>query len=106
MNSAGSRPTTDLKTTDFENLPAVLTTREVIMNISPARAYAMAWDQLDSEVRAERHLGVQDVTVRPLASTGLVQNLEFVGPNRTDWFNGCVARYYDLNTIASTLSVP
>jgi excisionase family DNA binding protein len=28
MNSAGSRPTTDLKTTDFENLPAVLTTRE------------------------------------------------------------------------------
>jgi Family of unknown function (DUF6056) len=87
-------------------LGPLLTARDVIMNISPARAYATAWDQLDSEVRAERHQGVQDVTVRPLASTGLVQNLDFVGPNRTDWFNGCVARYYDLNTIASTLSVP
>ncbi len=76
------------------------------MNIPPARAYATAWDQLDSEVRAERNQGVQDVTVRPLASTGMVQNLEFVGPNRNDWFNACVARYYDLNTIASTLSVP
>jgi len=49
---------------------------------------------------------VLDVTVRPLPATGLVHNLDFVGPDRHDWFNACVARYYDLNTIASTLSVP
>ena len=80
--------------------------RDVLVQIPTARAYAAAWDQLDNEVRAERHQGMQDVTVRTLASTGMVQNLDFVGPNRNDWFNACVARYYDLNTIASTLSVP
>jgi hypothetical protein len=80
--------------------------RDVLQQIAPARAYAAAWDQLDAEVRAERNHGVQDVTVRPLPPTGMVHNLDFVGPNRRDWFNECVARYYDLNTIASTLSVP
>ncbi len=81
-------------------------TSDSVQQIGPARAYAAAWDQLDRDVRAERRQGVQDVTVRPLPPTGLVQNLDFVGPNRHDWFNECVARYYDLNTIASTLSVP
>jgi len=80
--------------------------RDVLQQIAPARAYAAAWDQLDREVRAERNQGVLDVTVHPLPSTGMVQNLDFVGPDRHDWFNECVARYYDLNTIASTLSVP
>ena len=79
---------------------------EVLQTLEPARAYAAAWDQLDREVRAERTQGVLDVTVRPLPATGLVHNLDFVGPDRRDWFNQCVARYYDLNTIASTLSVP
>jgi uncharacterized protein DUF6056 len=87
-------------------LGPLLMARDIIMQITPARAYAVAWDQLDGEVRAERHQGVQDVTVRSLTSTGMIQNLDFVGPNRDDWFNACVARYYDLNTIASTLSVP
>ena len=84
----------------------VQTLRDVMAQIEPARAYATAWDQLDREVRAERTQGVLDVTVRPLPATGLVHNLDFVGPDRHDWFNECVARYYDLNTIASTLSVP
>jgi hypothetical protein len=79
---------------------------DTVKAIEPASAYAAAWDQLDRQVRAERTQGVLDVTVRPLPSTGLVQNLDFVGPDRHDWFNGCVARYYDVNTIASTLSVP
>jgi hypothetical protein len=80
--------------------------RDVLQQIAPARAYAAAWDELDTDVRAERNQGKQDVTVRTLPSTGMVHNLDWVGPNRTDWFNECVARYYDLHTIASTLSLP
>jgi hypothetical protein len=87
-------------------LGPLLTVRDVLAQFEPARAYAAAWDQLDREVRAERTQGVLDVTVRPLPSTGTVHNLDFVGPDRHDWFNACVAHYYDLNTIASTLSVP
>jgi hypothetical protein len=87
-------------------LGPLLSTRDALQQIAPAAAYAAAWDQLDAEVRAERHQGVQDVTVRPLPSSGLVHNLDFIGPNRHDWLNECVARYYDLTTIASTLSVP
>jgi hypothetical protein len=79
---------------------------EILQEVGASRAYAAAWDQLDREVRTERNQGVLDVTIRPLPSTGLVHNLDFVGPDRHDWFNECVARYYDLNTIASTLSVP
>jgi hypothetical protein len=79
---------------------------DTLKAIEPASAYAAAWDQLDRQVRAERTQGVLDVSVRPLPSTGLIRNLDFVGPDRHDWFNGCVARYYDVNTIASTLSVP
>jgi hypothetical protein len=80
--------------------------RDVLPQLAPARAYAADWDQLDREVRTERTAGVQDVTVRPLPSTGLVRNLVFVGPDRNDWFNDCVARYYGLNSIAGTLSLP
>jgi hypothetical protein len=83
-----------------------LTVRDLLAQVEPTSAYAAGWDQLDREVRAERIQGVLDVTVRPLPSTGMVHNLDFVGPDRHDWFNACVARYYDLNTIASTLSVP
>jgi hypothetical protein len=79
---------------------------DTLKAFEPASAYAAAWDQLDRQVRAERTQGVLDVSVRPLPSTGLIRNLDFVGPDRHDWFNDCVARYYDVNTIASTLSVP
>jgi hypothetical protein len=72
-----------------------------LQQLTPAHAYAMAWDQLDGEVRAAHSRGVRDVTVPRLPSTGNVQNLEFVGTNRGDWFNACVARYYDLSSIAA-----
>ncbi|MCA1647484.1 MAG: DUF6056 family protein [Chloroflexi bacterium] len=87
-------------------LGPLATAREAWQQVVPSRTYAAAWDQLDSQVRAERTQGVRDVTVRPLPSSGLVHNLDFVGPDRQDWFNGCVARYYGVDTIASTLSVP
>jgi len=72
-----------------------------LQQLSTARAYATAWDQLDAQVRAEHSRGVRDVTVPRLPSTGNVQNLEFVGTNRHDWFNECVARYYELSSIAA-----
>jgi hypothetical protein len=79
----------------------LLTAARDVQQLSTARAYAMAWDQLDARVRSERSRGIRDVTVARLPSTGNVQNLEFVGTNRGDWFNDCVARYYDLSSIAA-----
>jgi hypothetical protein len=73
---------------------------QVFAEVSTARAYAAAWDQVDREVRADRSQGVLDVTVEPLPSTGTVQNLQFVGADRSDWFNDCVARYYRVSSIA------
>jgi hypothetical protein len=80
--------------------PLLAAARE-LQQLSTARAYATAWDQLDAQVRSERSRGIRDVTVSRLPSTGNVQNLEFVGTNRRDWFNDCVARYYDLSSIAA-----
>jgi hypothetical protein len=82
-------------------LGPLFTAGQVVQQIQTARDYAGKWDQLDGEVRAERERGVQDVTVRPLPSTGAVQNLEFIGPNRADWFNECVARYYGVRSIGT-----
>jgi hypothetical protein len=82
-------------------LGPLLTAARDLQQLATARAYAVAWDQLDAGVRSERSRGVRDVTVARLASTGNVQNLEFVGTNRRDWFNDCVARYYDLSSIAA-----
>jgi Family of unknown function (DUF6056) len=66
------------------------------------RAYAAAWDALDTQIRAERASGSQDLTVQRLSATGTVQNLEFFGPDREDWLNACAARYYAINSIAAT----
>ena len=66
------------------------------------RAYAAAWDALDNQIRAEHASGNQDMTVQRLNATGTVQNLEFFGPDRQDWLNECVARYYGVNSISAT----
>jgi hypothetical protein len=79
----------------------LFTAVQVVQQIGAARDYAAQWDQLDAAVRAERARGVQDVTVRPLPSTGLVQNLDFIGSNRADWLNECVARYYGVRSISA-----
>ena len=66
------------------------------------RDYAAAWDALDNQIRAEHASGNQDLTVQRLNATGTVQNLEFFGPDRQDWLNECVARYYGVNSISAT----
>jgi hypothetical protein len=77
---------------------------QVFAQFSTARAYASAWDQIDREVRSDHNQGVLDVTVEPLPSTGAVQNLQFIGPDRADWFNDCVARYYRVSSIGAPAS--
>jgi hypothetical protein len=81
--------------------PLTSTTR-LASQVDSDRAYASAWDALDTQIRAERASGNQDVTVPRLSATGTVQNLEFFGPDRQDWLNDCVARYYAINSISAT----
>ena len=76
-------------------------TAQLVGELPTDRAYAASWDDLDSRVRAERSAGVRDVSVPRLSPTGTVRNLDFIGADRHDWFNECVARYYALNTIAA-----
>ena len=64
-----------------------------------AAVYAAQWDAEDEHIRALRDAGQTDLTV-PRLPTSLGEN--FVGPDRRDWFNGCVARYYGVSTIASS----
>jgi hypothetical protein len=66
--------------------------------IAAARAYAATWDRVDSQVRDERQRGVLAVSVPPLPP---VHNLDFVGADRGDWFNQCVAGYYEVGSIAT-----
>jgi hypothetical protein len=72
-----------------------------LQQVGAARAYATAWDRIDADIRDDRRQGLRDVTIPQLPSTGNVQNLQFVGPDRGDWFNECVARYYGVGTIAA-----
>jgi hypothetical protein len=82
--------------------PLAQTRRTLATQLPDARAYAATWDTLDQQVRADRDRGVQSVTIKPLPPTGSVQNLDFVGPDRDDWFNQCVAGYYRVSSIAAS----
>ena len=62
-----------------------------------AASYAALFDAEDQQIRASRDAGETNLTVPPLP-TNLGEN--FVTSNRTDWFNGCVARYYGVDSIA------
>jgi hypothetical protein len=74
------------------------TAAQAAADITAARAYAANWDQVDSQVRDEQQRGVEAVSVPPLTP---VHNLDFVGPDRGDWFNQCVASYYRVGSIAT-----
>jgi Family of unknown function (DUF6056) len=79
----------------------LLVARDVLGEVDTARVYAQRWDGIDAQVRADRAAGLQDVVVDPLAPTGTVRGMDFVGPNSSDWLNECVARYYGVRTIAA-----
>jgi hypothetical protein len=64
-----------------------------------AAQYAAQWDAEDQQIRLARDAGESDLTVPPLPP---FLGEDFVGADRRDWFNMCVARYYGVNTIASS----
>ena len=68
------------------------------MERAQAAEYAALWDAEDQQIRASRDAGEADLTVAPLPQ---FLGEDFVGSNRRDWFNMCVARYYGVRTIAS-----
>jgi hypothetical protein len=63
-----------------------------------AAEHAALWDAEDQQIRASRDAGETDLTV-PQLSPYLGEN--FVTPDRGDWFNRCVARFYGVRSIAS-----
>ena len=83
-------------------LGPLLTTGQSLAQLAPASMYATDWDRLDAQIRADRNRGIDAVTVPPLPSTGAVRSLAWVGPDRTDWFNQCVAGYYGVSSIAAS----
>jgi hypothetical protein len=66
-----------------------------------ASRYAALFDAEDQQIRASRDAGETDLTVPPLPPNF---GEGFVTSDRNDWFNGCVARYYDVGSIAATPS--
>jgi hypothetical protein len=63
-----------------------------------AMHYAALFDAEEQQIRTSRAAGQMDLTVPPLPP-----NLgeDFVTPDPRNWFNVCVARYYDVRSIAS-----
>jgi hypothetical protein len=66
-----------------------------------AARYAALFDAEDQQIRATRDSGQSDITVPALPPNF---GEDFVGPDRDNWFNLCVARYYGLGSIASPAS--
>jgi hypothetical protein len=64
-----------------------------------AASYAALFDAEDRQIRADRDAGQTDLTVPPLPANF---GEDFVSRDRDNWFNMCVARYYDLGSIASS----
>ncbi|MBV9134734.1 MAG: hypothetical protein JO318_18655, partial [Chloroflexi bacterium] len=64
-----------------------------------AARYAGLFDAEDQLIRSSRDAGQSDLTV-PRLPTNLGE--DFVGPDRDNWFNMCVARYYGVGSIAAT----
>jgi hypothetical protein len=68
-----------------------------------AADYAARWDSVDRQIRTARAAGTTDLVVPQLP---LAVGEPFVTTNARDWFNQCVARYYDLNTIVADTPPP
>jgi hypothetical protein len=69
-----------------------------VPEIAAAARYASLWDTTDGQIRASRDAGVSDVVIAPLPP---FLGESFVTPDRNNWFNVCVARYYGVQTIAA-----
>jgi uncharacterized protein DUF6056 len=79
-------------------LVPLITAIVALPDVAAAANYAALFDAEDQQIRASRGAGQQDLTVSRLP-TNLGE--EFVGPDRDNFFNMCVARYYGLRSIAA-----
>jgi hypothetical protein len=64
-----------------------------------AAQHAALWDAEDALIRSNRHAGQSDLIVPPLPA---YLGEKYVTTDPNNWFNVCVARYYDVRTIAAT----
>jgi len=70
-----------------------------ILSLAPqVRAYASSWDHRDLEMREAKLKGKRDLIVPALGYTG---GLEDLNPDPKHWPNGCVARYYGLDSVTA-----
>jgi len=64
-----------------------------------AASYATRFDAEEQQIRASRDAGQQDLTVPELPANF---GEPFAGPDPTNFLNMCVARYYDVRSIATS----
>jgi hypothetical protein len=67
--------------------------------VQNAARYAVLFDAEEQQIRASRDAGQADLTV-PRLPANLGE--DFVSSDRQNWFNVCVARYYDVRSIAAS----
>jgi len=58
---------------------------------------AIAWDNRDAQIRTLKAAQINDITIERIGSPALLSELN---PTPSHWVNRCVAKFYDLNTIA------
>jgi hypothetical protein len=70
-----------------------------VPDVANAAQHAALWDAEDARIRSARDSGQSDVLVPELPR---YMGENFVTTNPQDWFNVCVARYYNLRSIAAS----
>ena len=75
-------------------------TRKVLNEFPKYQQRAEVWDNRDAQIRKMIKLGQTDITVTALDSyAGLLE----MGPNPSNWVNGCAALYYGVHSITAEL---
>jgi hypothetical protein len=71
------------------------------------KRYAILWDAADEEARAAKLRGETKVAIPRFPATGqdangdLYFNVRLIGPDPTNWVNGCVADYYGFKSVVT-----
>lgn len=82
---------------------ATLSIRRNLKLLPHARSNALRWDQTDREIRAARAQGRKDLTIPAIddveTALGAPWNEMQITSTPKKWINGCVADYYEVNSI-------
>lgn len=82
-------------------LTPVVTAVRTLPEVPAAADYAARWDRLDGDIRAARAAGATNLVVAQLPRA---LGQDYLSTSSRYWFNGCVARYYGLQSIAADQS--